>query len=191
GRHLDRHHSEPRRARSGKGDTAPASRPGIGPSFGGVAGRGILASRRGFRGWSGPCLMEVREEGTMETMRMQLHPVLPVGLVLALVAPVTPARALAAAPAPSPAASSSPGSGPLEGWTRLRYTTSKLLVFSGELTMERTSSGDRTTVRTDSRATLLGASFVDSWSVSTMDRKSGRPLDFLDVRPKKKAERYT
>jgi len=100
-------------------------------------------------------------------------------LVPALCAALVPAPSLGAAPAP------------LEGWTRLRYTTTKLLVFSGELTMQRTPAGDRTTVRTDSRATLLGAPFVDSWSVSSMDRKSGRPLDFLDVRPKKKAERYT
>ena len=123
----------------------------------------------------------------METMHTRSKPVYALGLALALLGPPTPAPALAAAPA----AAKTPASAPLEGWTQLRYTTSKLLVFSGELTMNRSSSGDRTTVRTDSRATLLGAPFVDTWSVSTMDRKSGRPLDFLDVRPKKKAERYT
>jgi len=97
------------------------------------------------------------------------------------------ALAILSTPAPVHAA----GPAPLEGWTRLRYTTNKLLVFSGELTMDRSTTGEKTVVRVDSRASLLGSSFVNSWSLSSMDRKTGRPLDFLDVRPKKKAERYT
>lgn len=116
----------------------------------------------------------------MDTMRTRLKAFIALSLALALQAPLAPAPALGATPVP------------LEGWTRLRYTTTKLLIFSGELTMNRATSGDRTTVRTDSRATLLGSSFVDTYSVSSMDRKTGRPLDFIDVRPaKKKAERYT
>lgn len=78
----------------------------------------------------------------------------------------------------------------LSNWSRLRYTTNKLLIFSGDLTMTRSVSGDRTTVRTDSQARLFGSPFVESWSLSTMDRKTGRPLEFLDVRPGKKAERW-
>ena len=80
---------------------------------------------------------------------------------------------------------------PLEGWTKVRYTTSKLLIFSGDLTMDRTTTADRICVRTETRARLFGSPFVDTWSVSTMDRKTGRPIDFFDVRPKKKAERFT
>lgn len=99
------------------------------------------------------------------------------------------AIALAVGFAPSPAAGAA--APPLDGWTRVRYTTSKLLVFSGELTMDRSSSADRTSVRTQTRAKLFGSPFVDTWSVSTMDRRTGRPLDFLDVRPRKKAERFT
>ena len=98
--------------------------------------------------------------------------------------------ALALAPWLAPRAARG-GTSPLEGWTRLRYTTNKLVVFSGELSMERTQSGDKTTVRTESRAKLFGSQLVDTWSVSTMDRKSGKPQSFLDVRPRKKAERYT
>ena len=98
--------------------------------------------------------------------------------------------ALTAFPPYVPAAAAAEGS-PLEGWTRLRYTTAKLIVFSGELTMNRSVSGEKTIVRTDSRANLFGAPFVNTWSVSSMDRKSGRPLEFFDVRPKKKADRYT
>jgi hypothetical protein len=64
------------------------------------------------------------------------------------------------------------------------------VIFTGDLTMTRTTSGETTQVRADSNARLFGASFVKSWSLSTMDRKSGRPQEFLEVKPGEKAERW-
>lgn len=77
------------------------------------------------------------------------------------------------------------------GWTQLRYTTSKFLIFTGDLTMSRTLTGETISVRSESRARLFGSVLVDSWSVSTMNRTSGRPLTFLEVKPGKRADRWS
>ena len=45
-------------------------------------------------------------------------------------------------------------------------------------------------VLAESTARLFGSIFVNSWSLSTMDRKSGRPLEFLEVKPGEKANRW-
>ena len=95
--------------------------------------------------------------------------------------------------APPPAARSglSAGVTPLKDWTRLRYTTSKLLIFTGELTLTKSSSADTLAVRMESEAKLFGSPFANSWSVSTMDGRTHRPLEFLEVRPSKRAERWS
>lgn len=100
------------------------------------------------------------------------------------------ATARSASAADTPPGTQVRASTALENWSRLRYTTSKLLIFSGELTMTRSVTSDKVSVRTESQARLFGSAFVESWSLSTMDRKTGRPLEFLDVRPAKKADRW-
>lgn len=79
---------------------------------------------------------------------------------------------------------------PLGNWARLLYRTSKLLIFSGDITLTRAVERDIVKVRADSRARLFGSPFVDAWSVSTLDASTGRPLEFFEVRPGKKAERW-
>jgi len=102
------------------------------------------------------------------------------------IVPLLAARTILEAPI-RPSAAPAPAI-PFGGWTQLRYTTSKLLIFTGDVTMSLATTAETVSVRSESRARLLGSTLVDSWSVSTMDRKSGRPQQFLEVRPGHKAE---
>ncbi len=56
--------------------------------------------------------------------------------------------------------------------------------------MAKSLAAGRLSVRTESRAKLFGAELVNSWSVSILDAGTGRPLEFLSVRPRKRAERW-
>ena len=53
--------------------------------------------------------------------------------------------------------------------------------------MNRTTTPETVSVRTVSRARLFGSPFHESWSVSRMDAKTGRPREFMEVRPGKRA----
>jgi hypothetical protein len=110
------------------------------------------------------------------------------GLILALVITSVPGAGASAAAA---TAGSSIPPGPFQNWTQIRYTTSKLIIFTGSVLISRSATPDRLMVKTDSQARLFGASWLNGWSLSTLDRATGKPLEFVDVRTGKRAERWS
>src|SRR5258705_10474918 len=56
--------------------------------------------------------------------------------------------------------------------------------------MARAATGRDSASRTEPRAHPFRASVVDSWSLSTMNRETGQPLEFYSVKPGKRAERW-
>ena len=103
-----------------------------------------------------------------------------------------PAGAVAVAAAPTAVAAKpvTVEASPVSNWTSLRYTTSKFLIFSGEVVMTKSAAGETVSVKTESRAKIFGSVLVDSWSVSTLDAATGRPLKFESVQPRKRIERW-